>query len=234
MAGEKEKKQKGVISRRDFIKGTGLAVGGVAISSTVLSVACAPAAPAVTEPVKEPVKPGANTTTTAPPQTVTKTVEVEAQLSKFIVNGDTYEFKIKDNWTLNEVIRNKMGLTGTKVSCGEGSCGMCTVIMDGRRQLSCITLALEAVGKNITTIEGLAQPGGKYDPVQAGFLEENGMQCGMCTPGQIISAKVFLAKNPNPTDAQIKREMSGNLCICGSYEMILMSVRTAAKLIRGG
>jgi carbon-monoxide dehydrogenase small subunit len=131
---------------------------------------------------------------------------------------------------LLDVIREDLGLIGTKEGCGLGECGACTVIMDGKTVNSCLVLAIEADGKEITTIEGLTD-GDKLHPVQQAFVDEGGLQCGFCTPGMIMSAKVLLDENPNPTDEEIKRGIAGNLCRCTGYTKIIKSIKTASKMI---
>lgn len=303
--------KKGSVSRRDFIKGTGLAVGGVAISSSVLAVAC--------KPVAEPT--GANVTVAefvcpydsqkfstmaalqahvasahaaAPPpaqgypcpydtQTFTSMALLQAhiasahpvaapsaqtfpcpydtqtfatmallqahmasahpiqaaaasELTKFTLNGHPIALKLKDWWTLNYVIREVLMMTGgTKISCDEGICGMCTIIMNGKPILSCMVLGVECEGKSITTIEGLGDPKtGALSPVQQGFVNESGFMCGFCTTGNIMAATAYLDKNPNPTRDDVRLALSNNLCLCGGYELIQLSVLNGAKLKRGG
>lgn len=149
------------------------------------------------------------------------------------VNGDPYEISVKSNWTLAYVIREKLNLIGTKEHCNEGACGMCTVIVDGEAILSCMTLAATMDGKDIMTIEGLAE-NGKLHPLQEAWVEEHGAQCGYCTPGMIMTAKVLLDKNPAPTTTEIKEAMGGNICRCGNYEFIINSVHAAAAKMKEG
>lgn len=148
------------------------------------------------------------------------------------VNGKSYELLVKPWTTLLDVIRDDLGLIGTKEGCGLGECGACTVIMDGKTVNSCLILALEAYGKEIITVEGLAQ-GDKLHPIQEAFVEYGGLQCGFCTPGMIISAKALLDENPNPTDDEIRRGIAGNFCRCTGYTKIIESVKVAAKDIQG-
>ena len=137
--------------------------------------------------------------------------------------------------TLARTLRETLGLTGTKIGCNLGECGACTVIMDGKSILSCMTLTVECDGKEITTIEGLGDPiAGELHPVQQAFIDHDGLQCGFCSPGMIIQAKALLDKNPDPSEQQIKEALSGNLCRCGSYEKIVASVLAAAQAIKGG
>jgi len=148
------------------------------------------------------------------------------------VNGEDYDLAIKPWATLLEVLREDLGLTGAKEGCGEGECGACTVIMDGAAVNACIMLAAEAEGKEITTIEGLAN-GERMHPIQEAFVEIGGLQCGFCTPGMILSTKVLLDANPSPTDAEIRKGLEGNFCRCTGYTKIIESVRVAAQKLRG-
>lgn len=242
MAEGKEIKKKG-ISRRDFIKGTGLAVGGVAISSTVLGVACQPATTAPPTPTSttppattNTTKPGTPTTTTPPVTTAPAQVVNVAENIHFTVDGSPVAVKVKDWWTLNFVLRESLGMTApVKYACDEGICGFCTVIMDGKKQLSCMTLAVECEGKNITTVSGLRAPKtGNLHAIQQGFINESGFMCGLCTTGQIMAAKHLLDNNPNPTKDDVREALSNNLCLCGGYELIQKSVLNAATLLKGG
>lgn len=135
--------------------------------------------------------------------------------------------------TLSHTLREKLGLTGTKVACDNGACGSCTVLMDGKPVLSCSTLTADCDGKEITTIEGLSDPvTGEFHPVQQAFIDHHGIQCGYCIPGMILTSKALLDKNPDPTEKEIKEGLSGNICRCGNYSLILKSVLEAAKMIR--
>lgn len=151
---------------------------------------------------------------------------------KLTVNGTSYELSVQPWEALVEVIRDNLGLTGTKEGCGLGECGACTVIMDGKTVNSCLVLAVEADGKQITTIEGLAD-GDKLHPIQEAFVEHGGLQCGFCTPGMIMSAKALLDENPNPTEEEIRRGIAGNLCRCTGYTKIIESIKAAAKNMGG-
>jgi xanthine dehydrogenase YagT iron-sulfur-binding subunit len=145
------------------------------------------------------------------------------------INGRIHQLHVEPRWTLLYVLREKLGLTGTKPGCERGECGSCTVLIDGITRYSCLTLALEADGRQVTTVEGLLQ-GEQLGPVQQGFLEEDGFQCGYCTPGQVMAAEGLLRQKPNPTIDEIRIGMSGNLCRCGAYDHIFKSVRRAAEL----
>ena len=148
------------------------------------------------------------------------------------VNGQSHELQVRPWATLLEIIREDLGLTGTKEGCGVGECGGCTVIMEGKTVNACMVLAVEADGKRITTIEGLAD-GETLHPVQEAFLEIGGMQCGFCTPGMILSTKALLDANRNPTDEEIRKGLSGNFCRCTGYTKIIESVKVAAEKMRG-
>jgi carbon-monoxide dehydrogenase small subunit len=139
------------------------------------------------------------------------------------VNGESYDLDIEPNRLLLHVLREEIGLTGTKEGCSIGVCGACSVIVDGRLVSSCLTLAVACDGQEITTIEGLAKDGVLH-PLQQAFIDYGGLQCGICTPGQIIAAKALLDENPHPTEEELKEWMSGNLCRCTGYYKIFESV----------
>lgn len=151
------------------------------------------------------------------------------------VNGAEYELKTTVTATLADVLREVLGLTGTKIMCNEGECGACTVLINGRPILACMTLARDAKDKDILTIEGLADSRtGDLHPIQEAFVEHSGMQCGVCTPGMILSAKALLDENPNPTEDDVRWALSGNLCRCGNYRRITECVLAAAEKLRTG
>lgn len=156
------------------------------------------------------------------------------KLSKItlLINGRRYRLVVEPRWSLLYVLRERIGLTGTKVGCERGECGACTVLIDGLPRYACMTLAVEAEGSEITTVEGLLK-GDELGPVQQAFAEEDAFQCGYCTPGQIMAAEGFLRVNPDPSLDEIRRAMSGNMCRCGSYAHIFKAVRRAAEL-KGG
>ena len=150
---------------------------------------------------------------------------------KLKVNGEPYELTIKPNTLLVDLLRKELRLTGTKTSCQSGSCGACTVILDGKAVRSCSVLALQANGKEVTTIEGLAD-GGKLHPVQQAFIDHFAVQCGYCTPGMIMSAKALLDSNPDPTEDEIKQALRGNLCRCTGYVKIIEAVLATKNTVK--
>lgn len=148
------------------------------------------------------------------------------------VNGEERELALEPRVTLLDALREHLCLTGTKKGCDQGQCGACTVHVDGSRVLSCLTLAAQAEGRAVTTIEGLAAPNGDLHPVQAAFLEHDAFQCGYCTPGQIMSAVSCIREGHAGSDDEIREYMSGNLCRCGAYPHIVAAVREAAEMAR--
>ena len=150
------------------------------------------------------------------------------QVIKLFVNDKEYELFVALNRTLLEVLRDDLCLTGTKRGCDSGHCGACTVLLDRKPILSCITLACEVDGRQIQTIEGLAKDG-ELHPVQKAFVEHGAIQCGFCTPGMILSAKALLESNPSPTIEEIKKGISGNLCRCTGYVKIIQAIQWASK-----
>jgi carbon-monoxide dehydrogenase small subunit len=149
------------------------------------------------------------------------------------VNGKDYNLNIDENTRLIDLLRDELGLLGTKEGCGEGECGACTVIMDGETVTSCLVMAFQAHGSEILTIEGLEEDG-KPHPIQQAFIDAGAVQCGFCTPGMILSAKALLDKNPNPTREEIREGISGNLCRCTGYNKIVDAVELAIKYIEEG
>jgi aerobic carbon-monoxide dehydrogenase small subunit len=151
------------------------------------------------------------------------------------VNKMQHEVKASPTDTLADVLRNELGLTGTKIFCNEGECGACTVLINGKPVLSCMTLAMDVENQDILTIEGLADPHtGQLHPLQQVFVEKSGMQCGVCTPGMILTAKALLEENPDPTENDVRQALAGNLCRCGNYPRITECVLTAARVMQGG
>lgn len=200
-----EKKGKGV-SRRDFLKRVGAGSVGAAVVSTGLLNA--PGA-------------GAYPTENVAPPKGKSTVNLK-------VNGKAYRVEVEHRQTLAEVLRDELGLTGTRIGCDRGECGACTVVVGGRNIYSCSQLAVWMNNKDILTVEGLAK-GDRLDPLQQAFIEHDGPQCGFCTSGQIMSGKALLMKNANPTEAEVRRGLSGNLCRCGNYNREVAAVLAAAQ-----
>ncbi len=162
---------------------------------------------------------------------MSKRADVQLIPLSFTVNGRLYEIEVEPHEILLDVIRDRLGLTGAKRSCDVQVCGACTVLLDGRPVSACTMLAFEARGREVLSIEGLAE-NGKLHPLQEAFIEYGGFQCGFCTPGMILAAKVLLDENPNPTEEQIKHFMHGNICRCTGYKKIIESIVGAAKKIR--
>ncbi len=149
------------------------------------------------------------------------------------INGDEYEFLCDTEQTLLDCLRDELFLTGTKEGCASGDCGACNVMLDGRLVCSCLVLGVEADGKSVETIEGMAD-GENLHPLQQKFLELNGLQCGICTPGILIAAKALLERTPDPTETEIRFWLAGNLCRCTGYDKIVRSVQAAAEEMRKG
>ena len=190
------------VSRRGFIQSAGAgAIGAVALGQVEAA------------PPPEPVRPEDMTAVS------------------LTVNGRRHRLLVEPRWSLLYVIRDRLGLTGSKVGCERGECGLCTMLIDGIPRYACMTLAVEAQGAEVTTVEGLMR-GEDLGPVQQAFLEKDAFQCGYCTPGQVVAAEGLLRANPNPTIDQIREGMSGNLCRCGTYAHIVLAVQRAAELRR--
>ncbi len=152
------------------------------------------------------------------------------EVTKLMVNGKQYEVQIEPHWTLQRTLQFKLGLTGSaKTMCDRGACGSCTVIIDGRPVLSCMTLAVECEGKSIETIEGIAAA---KHPLIYSYMKWDCMQCGYCTPGFLVTSKALLDRNPNPTEDEVKQALSGNICRCGTYQRHLMAVLETAKQLQ--
>ena len=152
----------------------------------------------------------------------------------FLLNGDKISYTVKDHWTLLHLLREKMGLIGTKEGCGNGECGACTVIVDKLAINSCLYLAVAADGKTIETIEGLASTDGTLHPIQQSFVDNGGIQCGFCTPGMIMSSKALLDENPKANPEEIKHALAGNICRCTGYIQIFESIEAAKEPKQGG
>ncbi|MCX8118584.1 MAG: (2Fe-2S)-binding protein [Desulfobacterota bacterium] len=151
------------------------------------------------------------------------------QTVHFVLNGDSVGIEVEPHRTLLEVLRDDLGLTGTKEGCGMGECGACTVLVNGKAVNSCLFPILEAEGTRIMTIEGLAEVDGKLHPLQKAFIENGAVQCGFCTPGMILSAKALLDEIPHPTEEEIRLAISGNLCRCTGYIQIIQAIQAASQ-----
>jgi xanthine dehydrogenase YagT iron-sulfur-binding subunit len=200
------RKRKRGISRRTFLEGTGAAL------------AVATAAPALSAQTAAPAAARAG---------------VPRTRIRVTVNGTTHRVEVEDRWTLVELLRDRLGLTGTKIGCDRGECGACTVLLDGNPVYSCSQLAVWADGRTVETVEGLAR-GGRLDPVQQAFIDHNAAQCGFCTSGQLMSAKALLARGGRPTADDVRAAMSGNLCRCSNYNALVEAVLAAATTTRVG
>lgn len=196
------------VSRRGFITSVGSGAIGVAAAGAL--VKGAPPSP--------------------PPDTL-KAGDLSAVT--MTVNGRRHQVLVEARWSLLYVLRDRLGLTGTKVGCERGECGACTVLIDGKARYACMTLAVEANGHEVTTVEGLMQ-GEELGPVQQAFAEDDALQCGYCTPGQVMAAEGLLRENPSPTTEDVRHGMAGNICRCGAYAHIFTAVVKAADLKRGG
>ena len=201
---ERNKKKDGdlKVSRRAFLKG----MGASTVAATLASI------PVLSVPEAEASLPKG----------------LKEAVIRLNVNEKLYRVKVKSHWTLLEVLRREMDLTGTKKACDRGNCGACTVIVDGRAVYACSLLAIGMEGKKILTVEGL-RDGEKLHPIQKAFSEHGGYQCGFCTSGQMMSAKALLDKNPKPTLSDVRAALAGNLCRCGAYPKIIESVLSAAS-----
>jgi len=195
------------LTRRGFLTTMGAGAIGVAASEQVLAAGAEAAAPGL--------------------MPANRTFKISLR-----INGRAHPVLVEPRWTLLFVLREVVGLTGTKPGCERGECGACTVLIDGIPRYACMTLAVEAKGREITTLEGLLQ-GEALGPVQSAFAEKDAFQCGYCTPGQIMAAEGLLRANPDPSLEEIRRGVSGNLCRCGAYRHIFDAVRHAAELKAG-
>jgi carbon-monoxide dehydrogenase small subunit len=155
---------------------------------------------------------------------------MERRLIRLRVNGEEHDVVVSPNETLVEVLRERLELTGTKMGCGEGACGTCTVLLDGKPVRSCLTLAVEVQDKDILTIEGLAE-GGELHPVQKAFIEHGAIQCGFCSPAMILTSKALLEENPHPTEEEVRGAVSGLVCRCTGYAKIVEAILAAADSV---
>ena len=193
------------VSRRGFLKGAGLTAATTVIDS----------ASALARDAREAVEGD-------------RSVGPNALPIKLHVNGQEHTVNVEPRYTLAETLRDNLGLTGTKVVCDRGSCSACTIWLDGTPALACMTLAIDTVGRKITTIEGLSH-GDEMHPVQAAFVKHDAMQCGFCTPGMVMSCAALLKRNPDPQLADVKHAVSGNLCRCGTYPKVFAATLDAAR-----
>jgi aerobic-type carbon monoxide dehydrogenase small subunit (CoxS/CutS family) len=205
VADDERESTKHPVSRRAFLRGGALATGALSSGLIPLSPAEAAQAPEATD--RDPRR---------------STVELQ-------VNGAPYRVEVANRTTLLELLREEIKLTGTKMGCDRAQCGACTVILNGRSVYACTTLALEAAGAEVLTIEGLAK-GDALHPIQQAFVDHSGFQCGFCTPGQIMSTWALLDRMPRPTEDQARQALSGNLCRCAAYKRILESVMAASRM----
>jgi aerobic-type carbon monoxide dehydrogenase small subunit (CoxS/CutS family) len=199
------KARKGNVTRRGFVKG---AVAGLIVGAAATYGA---------------------TTLVAPRPTVTAKVPAPGRTVSYMLNDSPVSLYVEANWTLQDVMATRaraLGLTGAKKACDYGECGACSVIVNGKHMLACMMLAIEADGKEITTIEGLAK-GETLHPIQTSFKKNTAFQCGYCTPGMIMASKALLDENPNPTEDEVRRAISGNLCRCGEYARITKAIMEA-------
>lgn len=190
------------ITRRSFLERSGT---GIAVASAIPAVG-------VAVPQRG-----------SPPETSSSRSQVHLQ-----VNGQDHRMEVEDRWTLAEVLRDHLGLTGTRLGCDRGECGACTVLLDGKSVYSCSYLAVWADGKDITTVEGLAH-GDELDPLQQAFITHDGPQCGFCTSGQLMSARALLNDNPHPSENEVRQAMAGNICRCSNYNRYLEAILAAAR-----
>jgi aerobic-type carbon monoxide dehydrogenase small subunit (CoxS/CutS family) len=205
------------VSRRSFLKG----MGGSLAATAVLAAGSAPEAAEA-----EPAAPA------SPPPAAGKRLKGVVRV-RLNINGQVREADVEPRTTLLNTLRDHLDLTGAKKICDRGSCGGCTVLVDGRPVYSCMMLAVDAQGKKITTVEGLGTPE-KMHPVQEAFVEHDALMCGFCTPGLVVSCAALLQKNPNPTLQQVKQACSGNVCRCGTYPHVFEAALAAARKMRGG
>lgn len=211
-AEEKSKEGFGHLSRREFLKDAGMVIGG----STMGSIAFA----AETEPQQQAKASDVAETPCIQASTDTNTIELT-------VNGGKYRYAVESHWSLRQLLRDEIGLTSPKDWCGgQGACGSCTVIMNGRPVLSCLTLACECNGARIETAEGIAKA---RHPIIQSYIKWNAFQCGYCTPGFVTTAKALLDRNPNPTEADVRDALGGNLCRCATYQQHPPAVLEAAE-----
>ena len=213
-AEEKTKKGFGNLSRRQFLKDAGLVIGGSTVGTIAFASGTEAQQQTKTNEVAEAPSPG-----------IEDTGSIE-----LTVNGGKYRFRVEPNWSLRQLLRDEIGLTSPKDWCGGlGACGSCTVIMNGRPVLSCLTLAIECDGARIETAEGIAK---QKHPIIDSYIKWNAFQCGYCTPGFVTSAKALLDRNSNPTEADVRDALGGNLCRCATYQQHPKAVLDAAEALK--
>ncbi len=200
------------ITRRKLLKGAG--ISGAAVAAAVPSARSVAPSVSAARPVAVRVGPAANTP--------------ETKLMRITVNAIQYEAAVDTSWTLADLLRDQLGLTGTKLGCDRAECGSCTVVMDGRAVFACSVLAIEAADHNVLTVEGLVN-GDELNKLQRAFYENGGVQCGFCTPGMLMSATALLAAKPKPTPDDVRLAISGNLCRCTGYTKIVDSIVRASQ-----
>src|SRR5262249_7655167 len=196
------------VSRRDFLKSAGVSGLATAVTSATVKEVEAQTGPAVVGPGDVPVS--------------------------LMVNGKRLDLKIEPRVTLLDAIRNRADLTGNKRVCDRGTCGACTMIVDGRTVYACSTLAIDVQGKSIRTVDGLAAANGALHPVQQAFVDKDGLMCGFCTPGFVVATVALLEKYPNATDEQLRRGLDGNICRCGTFVRVMEAAQQAKTTRRGG
>jgi len=212
---QENKEGPGFISRRDFLKDAGLAVGAPTLGSIAIS----------SEAAAQPKSTDAKAATVS-----ASSIAPELSSIELTVNGEKYRCLVEPNWSLRQLLRDEVGFTSPKDWCGgQGACGSCTVIMNGRPVLSCLTLACECDGARIETAEGIAKA--KHPIIQA-YINNNAFQCGYCTPGFVCTSKALLDRNPNPTEADVRDALGGNLCRCATYQQHPPAVLEAAQNLK--
>jgi xanthine dehydrogenase YagT iron-sulfur-binding subunit len=198
-------KRKRDISRRQFLEGTGAVLAAATVGPSLES----------------------HLSTVHADEIGSVSSGVPTTAIRLVVNGAEHRLEVEDRWTLVELLRDHLGLTGTKIGCDRGECGACTVLLDGKPIYSCSNLAVWADGRSVQTVEGLAH-GDQLDPLQQAFIEHDGPQCGFCTSGQLMSAKGLLSHNPHPTPQEIRAAMTGNICRCSNYNHYVEAVVAAS------
>ena len=212
------------LSRRDFLKDAGLVIGGATVGTTAILSACG--GKTETKTITNTVT---NTVTNEVTKTVTKTdtivdpTDADPRLT-FNVNGKEYKVEVKPYWTLDFIIREKLGLTATKLGCNSGECGHCTVLVDGTPIYSCMMLASDAAGKVIETAESLCEDLMHFDRISQAFVDNQAYQCGFCTAGFMMATKALLTKNPHPSMEEIQHELSGHVCVCSAIKRVCDTV----------